>query len=151
MLVLKVFMTSECSCICQDALLTFLAFPIPPNQIWKFYCLLISPVLTTLRTTVLSHSTIYDSLWPHWTVAHKASLWASSSPGKKTTICCHALLQGSLPNPRNWIQVSHHCRQFLFCLGHQGSTLILFVSSKYYFTYLFKHLFKNNVFLQKVI
>ena len=42
------------------------------------------------------------------------------SPGKKTGVGCHALLQGSLPDPG--IECgSPHCRQILYHLIHQGS------------------------------
>ena len=41
-----------------------------------------------------------------------------------TVVGCHAFLQGNLPNPG----IEHrslHCRQFLYCLNHQGSPRIL--------------------------
>ena len=46
------------------------------------------------------------------------------SSGKNTGVGCHALLQGIFP-----IQGSNtglpYCRQFLYCLSHQGSPRIL--------------------------
>ena len=52
------------------------------------------------------------------TVAHQGPLW--NSPGKKTGVGSHSLLQGIFP-----IQGSNlgllHCRQILYCLNHQGS------------------------------
>ena len=54
--------------------------------------------LLTLCCYCLSHSVVSDSLWSHG--LQPASLLCPwDSPGKNTGVGCHALLQGSFPNP----------------------------------------------------
>ena len=140
-------MTSECCAIFQNALLKF---TIPHST--KFE----NSTVFWYHLSWLLWGPLYSAIQPCLTLC---DLMGSSPPGftvgllppgKNTGVCCHALLQGILPT-QGLDPGLPYCRQFLFCLSHQRSTLILFVSFKYYFTYLFKHFFKNNVFLQKVI
>ena len=45
-------------------------------------------------------------------------------PGKSPGVGCHALLRGIFPSQEsNW--GLPHCRQFLYCLSHQGSPMLL--------------------------
>ena len=48
------------------------------------------------------------------------------SPDKNTGVGCHALLQGIFPtqvlNP-----CSLYCRRILYCLGHQGSPIVIYL------------------------
>ena len=53
-----------------------------------------------------------------WTVAQQAPLW--NSPGKNTGVGCHFLLQGIFPTQGLKLGLLH-CRQTLYCLGHQGT------------------------------
>ena len=47
------------------------------------------------------------------------------SPGRKTGVGCHALLQGIFPTRgSNWGLL--HCRWILYCLSHQGSPCTYF-------------------------
>ena len=46
------------------------------------------------------------------------------SPGKNTGVGCHALLHGIFPTPGSNPDLPH-CRQILYCLGHQGSPRML--------------------------
>ena len=72
-----------------------------------------------LCCTVLSHSVVSDSLWPH-DCSPPGSSVHGDSPGKNIGAGCHALLQGIFPtqglNPH-----LPHCRQILYHLSHQGS------------------------------
>ena len=74
--------------------------------------------------TVLSHSVVLVSLWPHGLCSLPGSSVHGDSPGKNTGVGCHALLQGIFPaqgsNPG-----LPHCRQILYRLSHQGSPRIL--------------------------
>lgn len=101
-----------------------LPFPIPPNL-----KILLSSDITFLDyfedhcTQPLSHVWLFVT---SWAVAHQALLWACSSLSKNTGVCCHALLQGILPT-QGLDPGLPYCRQFLFCLSHQGGTDSLWV------------------------
>ena len=47
------------------------------------------------------------------------SLCPRDSPGKNTGVGCHSVLQGIFPT-QGWNPGLPHCRQILYCLGHQG-------------------------------
>ena len=54
-----------------------------------------------------------------WTVARQLCCpW--DSPGKKTGMSCHSLLQGIFPTQGSNLGLLH-CRQIFYCLSHQGS------------------------------
>ena len=113
-------------------LFSHLPFPLPPNQIWKFYflwyCLswvLWAPLYLVIQPC-LTPCDLMVSGPPGFTVG---LLLSSSSPGKNTGVGCHALLQGILPT-QGLDPGLPYCRHFHFCLSHHRSTLILFVSSK---------------------
>ena len=73
------------------------------------------------QTFVLSHSVVYDSLWPPWTVCSPpGSSVHGDSPGENTGVDCHALLQGIFPTQGSNPGLLH-CRQILYCLSHQGN------------------------------
>ena len=77
---------------------------------------------------VLSRSVVSNSLWSHgpWPAS---SAVHEDSPGKKTGVGCHFLLQENFP-----IQGSNpgpsHCRQILYWLSHQGSPYLGMVLGK---------------------
>jgi len=56
-----------------------------------------------------------------WTIAYQVplSMGFCSLPGKSTGVGCH-FLPGDLPDP-GLNPGLLHCRQMLYCLGHQGS------------------------------
>ena len=67
----------------------------------------------------MSDSLRYHGLWPTRLLSAHAD-----SPGKNTGVDCHALLQGIFPSQGSNPGLLH-CRQFLYCLSHQGSPRIL--------------------------
>ena len=66
---------------------------------------------------VLSRSVVSDSLQP------SRLLCPWNSPGKKTRVGCHFLLQGIFPTQGSKPGLTH-CRQILYQLSHQGSPYI---------------------------
>ena len=56
---------------------------------------------------------VWNSLWPPWTVAHHAPL----SMGFSRQAGCHSLLQGIFPTQES-NPVLLHCRQILYHLSH---------------------------------
>ena len=85
-------------------------------------------VCVQLYTNIYIYIYIFVNIKYWWFVTHglePASLlspWDSS--GKNTGVGCHFLLQGIFPT-----QVLNlgllHCREFLHCLSHQGSPLLI--------------------------
>ena len=68
--------------------------------------------------SVLSHSVMWDSLWPIWTLCDPYGLFHPwTSPGKNTEVGGHSLLQGSNPGIL-------HCGWILYLLSHQGSNCL---------------------------
>ena len=68
---------------------------------------------------VFSCSVVSDSAWglsDLMDCSLPGSSVSGDSPGKRTGVGCHALLQGIFPT-----QGSPHCRQILYHLSHQGS------------------------------
>ena len=63
--------------------------------------------------SVLSHSVMSDSLWPHGLLATRL-LCGWNSPGKNTGVDCHALLLEIFPTQESNPGLPH-CRQFLYC------------------------------------
>ena len=59
-----------------------------------------------------------------WSVAHQAPCGHGDSPGKKTVVDCHALLQGIFPTQGSNPALPH-CRRILYPLSHKGSPRIL--------------------------
>ena len=58
-----------------------------------------------------------------WTVAHQAPLsW--NSPDKNTGVCCHFLFPGTFPTQGSNPGLIH-CRWILYCLSHQGSSVLI--------------------------
>ena len=73
---------------------------------------------TFTSCAVLSHSVVSDSLRPHGLQPTRLFCpW--DFPGKNTGVGCHSLLQGIIPTQRLNLGLQH-CRQILYCLGHQG-------------------------------
>ena len=66
---------------------------------------------------MLSRSVVSDSLQP------SRLLCPWNSPGKKTRVGCHFLLQGIFPTQGSKPGLAH-CRQILYQLSHQGSPYI---------------------------
>ena len=64
--------------------------------------------------TVLSHSVVPDSLWPH-------GLQPTRHSDKNTGVGCHAFLQGIFPTQGSNPGLPH-CRQILYYLNHEGSS-----------------------------
>ena len=67
----------------------------------------------------VSHSVVSDSLWPHGLQPARL-LCPWDSPGKKSGVGCHSLLQGIFPT-QELNQGLLHCRQILYWLRQQGS------------------------------
>ena len=68
-----------------------------------------------------SHSVVSDSLWPHGLQpARLLCLW--HSPGKKTGVGYHSLLQEIFPTQESDLDPLNY-RQILYCLSHQGRPL----------------------------
>ena len=67
------------------------------------------------------------TLRPYGLVAHQAPL-SMGFPGKKTGVGCHFVLQGVFPIQGS-IPGLLHCRQFLYCLSHQGRLFFFFFFS----------------------
>ena len=72
---------------------------------------------------MLCLSVVSNSLWPHG-LQPSRFLYPWDSPGKNTTVGCHALLQGIFPSQELKPSLLH-CRQILYCLSPQGSPRIL--------------------------
>ena len=90
------------------------------------------PTRVTMYVYVLSRSVVSNSLWPHGLKPTRL-LCPWDSPGKKTGVGCHDLLQGIVPsqgsNPGGL-----HFKRILYHLSHQGSpeqSLKSLPSSKY--------------------
>ena len=70
---------------------------------------------------VLSHPVVSNSLRPHG-LSPPGSSVHGDSPGKNTGVGCCALLQGIVPIQGLNLGLPH-CRQVLYHLSHQGSSL----------------------------
>ena len=94
--------------------------------------------LTQLHWWVMkSNSHLYAQSLSHvwcfmtpWTVAQQAPL--SNSPGNKTGMGSHSLLQGIFLTQGSNLSLLH-CRQILYCLSYQGSPTFLLPSSLFGF------------------
>ena len=69
----------------------------------------------------VSHSVVSHSLWPHGLQPARL-LCPWDSPGRKSGVGCHSLLQGIFPT-QELNQGLLHCRKILYCLRHQGSCI----------------------------
>ena len=85
-----------------------------------FFFLYTSLFSDTSSYAVLSHSVMYNSLRPHELYVATRLICPWDSPGKSTTVGCHAFLQGIIPTQRLNPGLPH-CRQIVNCLSHQGS------------------------------
>ena len=84
-----------------------------PEKEWIYVC-----------CSVLSHSVVSDSVTPQTTAHRFFCPWVS--PGKKTGVGCHALLQGIL-STQGWNPGFPHCRQIPYCLSHKGSQIYVYL------------------------
>ena len=71
---------------------------------------------------MLSHSIMFNSLWPHGLQPARL-LCPWDSPGKNTGVDCHALLQGIFPTQGSNPGLSHF-RWILYCLSHKEAHII---------------------------
>ena len=80
-------------------------------------------VSSLLYCAVVSHSVMSNSCHP-MDCSPPGSSVHGDSPGKKTGVGCHALLQGIFPT--QGLNSGHlHCRRILYHLSHQGSPRIM--------------------------
>ena len=83
---------------------------------WRSRLLYSTQLCAVLRLVAQSFSTLCHPM--------NCSLQGSSvhgdSPGKNTGVGCYALCQGIVPTQESNPGVLH-CRQFLYCLSHQGT------------------------------
>ena len=83
----------------------------------------------------ISHLVVSDFLGPHGLQPTRI-LCPWNSPGKNTRVGSHSLLQGIfLTQELNPCLL--HCRQILYCLSHQGSTIQCWQSIYSFFPILF--------------
>ena len=79
-----------------------------------------------VKVKLLSHARLFAT---PWIVACTKLLCPWDFQGKSTGMGCHFLLQGIFPTQGSNRGLSH-CRQTLYRLSHQGSSLFLGVSLK---------------------
>ena len=82
------------------------------------------PINYAVLCAMLSCSVMSDSLRPHGLYSSPGSSVHGDSPGKNTSVGCHALLQGIFPTQGSKPGLLH-CRRIRYCLSHQGSPRIL--------------------------
>ena len=95
----------------------------------------------------VSHSVMFNSLWPPRTVAHQAPLW--NSPGKNTGVYSHSLLQGIFPTQGSNLDLLLHCRQFLYHLSHEGSPRIVSMHNQWNTLEIDTHTYDQLIFNQR--
>ena len=79
---------------------------------------------------LFSHSVVSNSLWPHG--LHPTRLLSPwDSPGKKTGVGCHALLQGIFQTQASNPGLLHWQEMVLYHLNHQGIPSMRWCRSKY--------------------
>ena len=78
------------------------------------------PINYAVLCAMLSCSVMSDSLRPHGLYSSPGSSVHGDSPGKNTSVGCHALFQEIFPTQGSNPGLPH-CRQILYCLSHQGS------------------------------
>ena len=77
---------------------------------------------TYSKHVCVSCSVVSGSLQPHG-LRPTRLLCPWNSPGKNTGVGCHFLLQGTFPTQRSNPGLLHY-RWILYCLSHQGSTVL---------------------------
>ena len=86
----------------------------------------LSLAVIKVKVKLLSHARLFAT---PWIVACTKLLCPWDFQGKSTGVGCHFLLQGIFPTQGSNRGLSH-CRQTLYRLSHQGSSLFLGVSLK---------------------
>ena len=93
-----------------------------PGLSFSFIEMNVETALPFAKYPKWSYSVVSDSLQPHGLKPTRL-LCPWDFPGKNTRVGCHFLLQGIFPT-QGWNPGLLHCRQMLYHLSHQGSSVI---------------------------
>ena len=96
----------------------------PLSSVFSFH------LRSCLPSAVCLVAQLCPTLWDPVDCSLPGSSVYADSPGKKTGVGCHALLQGIFPPQASNLGLSY-CRQILYHLSHQGSPLALWLSQIY--------------------
>ena len=90
-----------------------------------FFITLIMYLICAVCLVAQSRPTLWDPM--DWSLPDSSV--HGNSPGKNSGVDCHALLQGIFPT-QGWNPGLPHCRQIIYCLGHQESPCIWYIEGK---------------------